>query len=98
MIWAFVCSTPNARAPRLVWMPWAAIPTNIHGQVIGSPGDCSAPVHGFYAVGECACVFVHGANRLGTNSLLDLVVFGRAAGKHMVKTAKAQQHKQLPAN
>src|SRR5260364_25373 len=52
----------------------------------------------FYAVGECACVSVHGANRLGTNSLLDLVVFGRAAGKHMVQTAKAQHHKPLPAN
>ncbi|CCD30295.1 succinate dehydrogenase, flavoprotein subunit [Candidatus Glomeribacter gigasporarum BEG34] len=74
------------------------IPTNIHGQVIGKPGDCYAPVHGFYAVGECACVSVHGANRLGTNSLLDLVVFGRAAGKHMVQTAKAQHHKPLPAN
>jgi len=43
------------------------------------------PVPGLYAVGECACVSVHGANRLGGNSLLDLIVFGRAAGKHMLE-------------
>jgi succinate dehydrogenase / fumarate reductase flavoprotein subunit len=76
------------------------IPTNIHGQVVTqSGGNDNAPVNGLYAVGECSCVSVHGANRLGTNSLLDLLVFGRAAGNHIVefnKTAKA--HKELPAD
>jgi len=52
-----------------------------------------------YAIGECACVSVHGANRLGTNSLLDLVVFGRAAGNHIVaQNFKAKSHKELPAD
>lgn len=59
------------------------IPTNIHGQVITHKNGEDQPVHGLYAVGECACVSVHGANRLGGNSLLDLVVFGRAAGLHV---------------
>jgi succinate dehydrogenase / fumarate reductase flavoprotein subunit len=60
------------------------IPTNLHGQVV-SPARFGPeePVPGLYAVGECACVSVHGANRLGGNSLLDLIVFGRAAGLHM---------------
>lgn len=59
------------------------IPTNYHAQVItqNSKGEDQA-IEGLYAAGECACVSVHGANRLGANSLLDLVVFGRAAGKH----------------
>lgn len=75
------------------------IPTNIHGQVVGKTGDANAPVHGFYAVGECSCVSVHGANRLGTNSLLDLVVFGRAAGNHIVKhIEELGGHKPLPAD
>jgi len=75
------------------------IPTNIHGQVVGKAGDANAPVRGFYAVGECSCVSVHGANRLGTNSLLDLVVFGRAAGNHIVKhIAELGSHKDLPAD
>jgi succinate dehydrogenase / fumarate reductase flavoprotein subunit len=61
------------------------IPTNIHGQVVvPKDGNPNAVVNGLYAVGECACVSVHGANRLGTNSLLDLLVFGRAAGNHIV--------------
>jgi succinate dehydrogenase / fumarate reductase, flavoprotein subunit len=52
-----------------------------------------------YAVGECSCVSVHGANRLGTNSLLDLLVFGRAAGNHMVEfTGRDAAHKPLPAD
>jgi succinate dehydrogenase / fumarate reductase flavoprotein subunit len=76
------------------------IPTNIHGQVVapknGQPNDI---VNGLYAVGECACVSVHGANRLGTNSLLDLLVFGRAAGNHIVDSAlKARAHKPLPSD
>ncbi|WP_201593862.1 succinate dehydrogenase flavoprotein subunit [Psychrobacter fulvigenes] len=71
------------------------IPTTINGQVIvpnlEGPVDEDGLytegtlVKGLYAIGECACVSVHGANRLGTNSLLDLVVFGRAAGKHIVE-------------
>ena len=62
------------------------IPTNIHGQVVApKDGDPNAVVDGLYAVGECACVSVHGANRLGTNSLLDLLVFGRAAGNFIVE-------------
>ena len=61
------------------------VPTNIHGQVVApKDGDPNAVVNGLYAVGECSCVSVHGANRLGTNSLLDLLVFGRAAGNHIV--------------
>lgn len=59
------------------------IPTNYHGQVITQDANgTDVVVKGLYAAGECACVSVHGANRLGANSLLDLVVFGRAAGKH----------------
>ncbi len=76
------------------------IPTNIHGQVVAPrDGDDRAVVEGLYAVGECACVSVHGANRLGTNSLLDLVVFGRAAGNFVVnQNLKAQGHRALPAD
>ena len=76
------------------------IPTNIHGQVVvPKNGDSNAVVNGLYAVGECSCVSVHGANRLGTNSLLDLLVFGRAAGNHIVDSAlKTKIHKALPAN
>jgi succinate dehydrogenase / fumarate reductase flavoprotein subunit len=58
------------------------IPTNLHGQV--RKNDYGDRVENFYAVGECACVSVHGANRLGSNSLLDLIVFGRAAGLHVI--------------
>ncbi|WP_144005123.1 FAD-binding protein, partial [Paraburkholderia tropica] len=75
------------------------IPTNINGQVVGTPKGHEEVVNGFYAVGECSCVSVHGANRLGTNSLLDLVVFGRAAGNHIVKHVKElKEHKPLPAD
>ena len=75
------------------------IPTNIHGQVVvpknGNPNEV---INGLYAVGECSCVSVHGANRLGTNSLLDLLVFGRAAGNHIVDFAsRSKSHKPLPA-
>lgn len=59
------------------------IPTNMYGQVITKHKGQEQLVDGLYAVGECACVSVHGANRLGGNSLLDLVVFGRAAGLHV---------------
>ncbi len=61
------------------------IPTNYKGQVVmPKNGDPNAPVQGFYAAGECACASVHGANRLGTNSLLDLLVFGKSAGETVV--------------
>lgn len=74
------------------------IPTNYFGQVVApyktGPEEI---VSGFYAVGECACVSVHGANRLGTNSLLDLVVFGRAAAIQIIEDLKAHSHhKPLP--
>ena len=74
------------------------IPTNIHGQVVTqNAANQSELVNGLYAVGECACVSVHGANRLGTNSLLDLLVFGRAAGNHIVEFNKeTRAHKPLP--
>ena len=74
------------------------IPTNVNGQVVVPKGDVhNAVVNGLYAVGECSCVSVHGANRLGTNSLLDLLVFGRAAGNHIVEFNKAStNHKPLP--
>ncbi|OYU27066.1 succinate dehydrogenase flavoprotein subunit [Paucibacter aquatile] len=76
------------------------IPTNIYGQVVApKDGNPNAVVNGLYAVGECACVSVHGANRLGTNSLLDLLVFGRAAGNHIVESGLKQKlHKPLPAD
>ena len=74
------------------------IPTNIHGQVVVPKDGKNEIINGLYAVGECACVSVHGANRLGTNSLLDLLVFGRAAGNHIVDAnLKAKGHKDLPA-
>jgi succinate dehydrogenase / fumarate reductase flavoprotein subunit len=75
------------------------VPTNIHGQVsIPKDGDPLVPVHGLYAVGECSCTSVHGANRLGTNSLLDLLVFGKAAGKHIIANHSEGAHKPLPAD
>jgi succinate dehydrogenase / fumarate reductase flavoprotein subunit len=77
------------------------IPTNVNGQVVApKAGVHNEVVNGLYAVGECSCVSVHGANRLGTNSLLDLLVFGKAAGDHIVKSFKAadKTHKPLPAD
>ncbi|MBP9713906.1 MAG: succinate dehydrogenase flavoprotein subunit [Sterolibacterium sp.] len=70
------------------------IPTNYAGQVVLPNGV----VPGFYAAGECACASVHGANRLGTNSLLDLLVFGKSAGETAVDELKkgAKEHKPLP--
>ena len=74
------------------------IPTNYHGQVIAPMnGNPDAIVRGFYAAGECSCVSVHGANRLGTNSLLDLLVFGKAAGEQVIRDLKElPTHKDLP--
>ncbi len=59
------------------------IPTDVDGQILAD--ETKRPVPGFYAAGECACVSVHGANRLGSNSLLELMVFGRRAGRHMAE-------------
>ncbi len=73
------------------------VPTNMHGQSLaGHSGGTS--VKGLYAAGECACVSVHGANRLGTNSLLDLLVFGKAAGEQVVRDLAADvlSHQELP--
>ena len=65
------------------------IPANYHGEVVTlKNGDPDAVVPGLMAVGEAACVSVHGANRLGSNSLLDLVVFGREAARHCAETVK----------
>ncbi len=69
------------------------IPTNLDGQVLEEKQKI---VNGLYAAGECACVSVHGANRLGCNSLLDLVVFGRRAGKKMVQNLQDLSWSQLP--
>jgi succinate dehydrogenase / fumarate reductase flavoprotein subunit len=74
------------------------VPTNVHGEVVtlrdGDP-DCVVP--GLFAVGEAACVSVHGANRLGSNSLLDLVVFGRAAARRAAEVVKpGTAHRALP--
>jgi succinate dehydrogenase / fumarate reductase flavoprotein subunit len=76
------------------------IPTNYYGQVVApyktGPEEV---VQGLYAAGECACVSVHGANRLGTNSLLDILVFGRAGARQIIEDLKKNpHHKQLPAD
>ncbi|OJZ19120.1 MAG: succinate dehydrogenase flavoprotein subunit [Thiobacillus sp. 65-29] len=79
---------PIPVAPTAHYM-MGGIPTNLHGQVVAPVhSGPEEPVPGLYAVGECACVSVHGANRLGGNSLLDLIVFGRAAGRHMLETLR----------
>ena len=74
------------------------IPTNRFGQVVVPERQgAEEPLSGIYAVGECACVSIHGANRLGGNSLLDIVVFGRAAGNHIIEYLKEQRyHRPLP--
>jgi succinate dehydrogenase / fumarate reductase flavoprotein subunit len=75
------------------------IPTNYHGEVVQlKDGTPDHVVPGLYAIGEAACVSVHGANRLGSNSLLDLVVFGRAVANRCAETIKpGSSHKSLPA-
>jgi len=73
------------------------IPTNRHGQVVAPVEQGEEVIPGLYAAGECACVSVHGANRLGGNSLLDIVVFGRAAGNHIIEFLKENRyHRPLP--
>src|SRR5690606_29710779 len=76
------------------------IPTNFHGEVVAPrDGDPDAVVPGLFAVGEAACVSVHGANRLGPNSPIDLVVFGRAAGMRLAETVEPNgKHAPLPAD
>jgi succinate dehydrogenase / fumarate reductase flavoprotein subunit len=76
------------------------IPTNFHGEVVTiRDGDPDAVVPGLFAVGEAACVSVHGANRLGSNSLIDLVVFGRATGLRLAEVLKPNTpHGPLPAD
>ena len=64
-------------------------PTNIHGQAFKISSSNNDYIPGLFSVGEAACVSVHGANRLGGNSLLDLVVFGRAAGLHINEALKS---------
>jgi succinate dehydrogenase / fumarate reductase flavoprotein subunit len=70
------------------------IPTDVDGRVV--PDAEETPVPGLYAAGECACVSVHGANRLGTNSLLDIVVFGRRSGRQMADHSKDADFAELP--
>jgi len=76
------------------------IPANYHGEVVRKVGDNpDAVVPGLFAIGEAACVSVHGANRLGSNSLLDLVIFGRSVAERCAETIKPNSpHKDLPAS
>jgi succinate dehydrogenase / fumarate reductase flavoprotein subunit len=76
------------------------IPTNYHGEVVVPGRDGPSTVApGFYAAGECACASVHGANRLGTNSLTDLVVLGKAAGDAVIRFLRENPgHRDLPAD
>lgn len=81
-------TTPIPVVPTCHYM-MGGIPTNVHGQALTvNQNGQDKIIPGLYAVGECACVSVHGANRLGGNSLLDLVVFGRAAGIHVEENLK----------
>ncbi|MBE0699484.1 MAG: FAD-binding protein, partial [Anaerolineaceae bacterium] len=70
------------------------IPTNMYGEVINDRNNTVVP--GLFAAGECACVSVHGANRLGTNSLVDLIVFGKHAGLRAAEYANQASHQKLP--
>src|SRR5260221_3475434 len=73
------------------------IPTNMYGQVVTLKNNKDHIVPGLYAAGEAACVSVHGANRLGANSLLDIVVFGRACAHHIKDTlTPGKPHKAIP--
>ena len=93
-----ITKEPIPVVPTIHYM-MGGIPTNIHGQVVTWNGTQNTTVNGLYAVGECSCVSVHGANRLGTNSLLDLLVFGKSAGKHIVEFVKGfGDHHQVPAD
>jgi len=72
------------------------LPTNAHAQVVID--ERNTPLPGVYAAGECACVSVHGANRLGTNSLVDIIVFGRRGGRHIAQQIAALDLSPLPAD
>ena len=75
------------------------IPTNHHGEVVvPRAGDPAAPVPGFYAAGECGCASIHGANRLGTNSLTDLLVMGKSSGQRMIEFIRSEprEMRELP--
>ena len=72
------------------------IPTDNDARVVID--EKNTPLHGFYAAGECACVSVHGANRLGTNSLVDILVFGRRGGRHAASFIKQNDWAPLPPN
>jgi succinate dehydrogenase / fumarate reductase, flavoprotein subunit len=72
------------------------IPTDVDGRVVVD--EKNTPMPGFYAAGECACVSVHGANRLGTNSLVDIIVFGRRAGIHAMGYLESAELMPLPAD
>ncbi len=69
------------------------IPTDLNGRVVTASGVCN----GLYAAGECACVSVHGANRLGTNSLVDLIVYGRRSGRHIAEFVKSTDSPKVPS-
>lgn len=86
-----MCTDPIPVYPTAHYM-MGGIPTNFNGQVVTlDDSGQSITVPGLYAVGECACVSVHGANRLGGNSLLDIVVFGRAAASEIERILKLQK-------
>jgi succinate dehydrogenase flavoprotein subunit len=70
------------------------IPTDFNGRVVVD--EKNTPLHGYYAAGECACVSVHGANRLGTNSLVDILVFGRRGARHAARFVKENEWAPLP--
>ncbi|MGC9029003.1 MAG: succinate dehydrogenase flavoprotein subunit [Desulfomonilaceae bacterium] len=89
-----VAEAPIPVTPTCHYM-MGGLPTNIDGQALRETGE---PVPGLYAAGECACVSVHGANRLGTNSLLDLVVFGRRSGIRMREDLKDLEWPTFPAD
>ncbi len=72
------------------------IPTDVDGRVLGD--EKGSIIRGLYAAGECACVSVHGANRLGCNSLLDLLVFGRRSGMAMKEEIKQYEHRSISAD
>jgi succinate dehydrogenase / fumarate reductase flavoprotein subunit len=72
------------------------IPTDTDGRVIGD--EKNTPIAGYYAAGECACVSVHGANRLGTNSLVDILVYGRRGARHAARFVKENDWAPLPEN
>lgn len=85
---------PIPVAPTCHYM-MGGVPTDVDGRVLRSDGRV---VQGLYAAGECACISVHGANRLGCNSLVDLVVFGRRAGKKIAKDLSELERVELPAD